>query len=202
MDKKLKDIAARLLLREEPPRLSPLHVWNEELESEIRELNWGARGEETVIKALMAGLYLLNDSLDASHSFAQQIEFDATGAYWHGLMHRMEQDFGNSKYWFMQAGRHPVKEKVRSGVSFWLKENRSLGAETRGEGVTLLLEYRDDIAWTPSSFVDLITSQQKKGANNAVVSIVEHLQHLELKELFKHTLSDAGFGESRIAELR
>lgn len=196
MDKKLVDVAARLLLREEPPRLSPLHVWDKELEAGIRELDWGAREEETVIKALMAGLYLLNDSLDASHSYAQQIEFDATGAYWHGLMHRMERDYGNSKYWFMQAGRHPVKEKVKSGISLWLKEHGDLGEGIRGESVNLLLEYRDDIAWTPSSFVDLITLQQKRDADAAIVSIVEYLQHLELKELLRHTLNAAGFGES------
>ncbi|MHA7965231.1 hypothetical protein ACX93W_13890 [Paenibacillus sp. CAU 1782] len=194
MDQKLNEIVDRLMQREEAPRLSPLHVWDRELEAGIRELDWGAREEETVIKALMAGLYLLNDSLDASHSYAQQIEFDATGGYWHGLMHRMERDFGNSKYWFMQAGRHPAKEKVKSAVAHWLKEYGEFQAGIQGESITLLREYRDESGWTPSSFVDLITLQQKKGADPSIVSIVEQLQHLELKELLRHTLNAAGFG--------
>src|SRR5690606_38969416 len=48
--------------------------------------------------ALQAGLWLYIDELDRSHVVSQTID-DATGSYWHGIMHRREGDFGNSHYW-------------------------------------------------------------------------------------------------------
>lgn len=56
---------------------------------------------------LQAALWLYIDELDRSHVISQQID-DATGAYWHGMMHRREGDFGNSHYWFRKAGSHPA----------------------------------------------------------------------------------------------
>lgn len=57
--------------------------------------------------AIKAGLYLLNESLDKSHDIAQEIT-NATGSYWHALMHRMEGDYSNAKYWFNDVGHHPI----------------------------------------------------------------------------------------------
>jgi hypothetical protein len=56
---------------------------------------------------LIAGLWLYVDELDRSHRISQSID-DATGSYWHGIMHRREGDFSNSHYWFRQVGRHPA----------------------------------------------------------------------------------------------
>jgi hypothetical protein len=60
---------------------------------------------------LVAGLWLYVDDLDRSHKVSQGIE-DATGSFWHGIMHRREGDFSNSHYWFHRVGPHPVLEKV------------------------------------------------------------------------------------------
>src|SRR5262249_40398230 len=49
--------------------------------------------------ACRAGLWLYHDFIDESHSISQEIQ-TPTGSYWHGLMHRREPDYGNSKYWF------------------------------------------------------------------------------------------------------
>lgn len=46
----------------------------------------------------LSGLWLLAGELDRSHTLSQSIE-TATGAYWHGMMHRREENFWNSKYW-------------------------------------------------------------------------------------------------------
>ena len=32
----------------------------------------------------------------------------AEGSFWHGIMHRIELDFWNSKYWYRQVGSHQV----------------------------------------------------------------------------------------------
>lgn len=57
--------------------------------------------------AVAAGLWLYVDELDRSHAISQNIH-DATGSFWHGIMHRREGDFSNSHYWFHRVGAHPA----------------------------------------------------------------------------------------------
>ena len=56
---------------------------------------------------LAAGLWLYVDDLDRCHAISQSLN-DATGAYWHGIMHRREGDFSNSHYWMRRAENHPL----------------------------------------------------------------------------------------------
>src|SRR5947199_8095716 len=63
-------------------------------------------------RCCLAGLWLLHNYLDESHKISQEVE-TPTGSYWHGLMHRREPDFANSKYWFRRVGRHRVFEPLR-----------------------------------------------------------------------------------------
>ena len=60
---------------------------------------------------LCAALWLYIDDLARSHTISQGIE-DATGSFWHGIMHRREGDFDNSHYWFNRVGRHPAMEAM------------------------------------------------------------------------------------------
>src|SRR4051812_3108738 len=53
--------------------------------------------DQDMAQACLAGLWLLYDHLDESHTIGQSIE-TPTGSYWHGIMHRREPDFGNAKY--------------------------------------------------------------------------------------------------------
>jgi len=61
--------------------------------------------------ALQAGIWLYVDELDRSHAISQGIH-DATGSFWHGIMHRREGDFGNSHYWFNKTGHHPAMDAI------------------------------------------------------------------------------------------
>ena len=60
---------------------------------------------------LTAGLWLYVDQLDESHRISQGVH-DATGSFWHGIMHRREGDFSNSHYWFRKAGNHPAMSGI------------------------------------------------------------------------------------------
>ena len=58
-------------------------------------------------RCVRSGLFLYFSALDESHRISQGIR-TATGSYWHGIMHRLEGDWSNAKYWFRRTGRHPV----------------------------------------------------------------------------------------------
>lgn len=55
----------------------------------------------------ISGLWLLHNFLDESHEISQSIH-SSEGSYWHGIMHRLEGDFWNSKYWYRKVGEHPA----------------------------------------------------------------------------------------------
>ena len=42
---------------------------------------------------------------DAAHNLVQQYEGEATAAWIHAVLHKMEGDPGNSRYWYRHAGR-------------------------------------------------------------------------------------------------
>jgi hypothetical protein len=48
---------------------------------------------------------------DAAHGIAQDIE-TPTGSWLHALLHLIEGDLGNARYWFVEAGR-PVKKPAQ-----------------------------------------------------------------------------------------
>lgn len=72
--------------------------------------------DTTMGAACLAGLWLYHDYLDVSHEISRTIE-TPTGSYWHGLMHRREPDFANSKYWFRRVGLHPVFPQLTEAAS-------------------------------------------------------------------------------------
>ena len=57
---------------------------------------------------LRAGLYLLHDFLDESHSQSQSMEGDRDADLWHAIMHRREPDYVNAKYWCRRVTQHPI----------------------------------------------------------------------------------------------
>jgi hypothetical protein len=42
---------------------------------------------------------------DAAHELVQQYEDDATAAWIHAVLHKIEGDLGNSRYWYQRANQ-------------------------------------------------------------------------------------------------
>src|SRR5207237_2048428 len=94
-----------------------------------------------------AGLWLLHDFLDESHTISQDID-TAEGSYWHGILHRREPDYSNAAYWFRRVRSHPVFEPLRVRAA-------ELGGEAGASGSSFLTRQR---AWDPFAFIDLCES--------------------------------------------
>jgi hypothetical protein len=47
----------------------------------------------------------LTDDWDAAHNLVQQYEDDATAAWIHAVLHKIEGDLGNARYWYRHADR-------------------------------------------------------------------------------------------------
>ena len=58
----------------------------------------------------------LEDQWDAAHRIVQQYDADRTAAWIHAVLHKIEGDLANSRYWYRQAGtmecvdREPLAE--------------------------------------------------------------------------------------------
>jgi hypothetical protein len=77
---------------------------------------------------------------DAAHERVQQYEDDATAAWIHAVLHKIEGDLANSRYWYRRAGRmHRVAEEPRAELADIRAELRLRDTQTeqgrRGYGL-------------------------------------------------------------------
>lgn len=145
-------------LRALPPSpLVPSSVRDAALDREIEALG----GDGDPEGAARSALHLWNDSLTNAHTLAQEIH-DATGSYLHGLMHRREPDYENSKYWFRRVDRHPLFPDVRAAALEVLRERPDLRAG---------LEVQP--AWDPFHMVDWCREAASKPELEAVLRRIQ-----------------------------
>lgn len=184
---KVDDIMKQLKARTKTQALTPKQIWRQDIHQAITELDWNGKQTDPAVIALMAGLHLWNDNLSDSHSYCQQIEYEPTGDYWHAIMHRMEQDYWNSKYWFRQAGSHPVKQAMPRKAADYLKQRAELDRLPRDMITDMLTRFRDQEGWNSSDFVDLVEMQEKGRGTETTRSILEGLQQIEILALMDYT---------------
>lgn len=135
--------------------------------------------------ALKAGMFLLNDFFDDSHSCSQSIEglgTHHTGDYWHAILHRREPDYGNSKYWFRHVGRHPIFDDLATYVQ---KDDAPQAGTLRERTGRLIADHR----WDPFAFVDLCEAAER---DVSLKAWCERIQYEEMLRLLEWTVKEAG----------
>lgn len=136
-----------------PSLTTPAGPRHSELGDVIQRLGRGK--SSTGSTALKAGLYLINDFFEESHSCSQSIEGMGphhTGDYWHAILHRREPDYGNSKYWFRHVGRHPIfAELAPIAIRRIDGAQGAVSSKLQPWKARLISENR----WDPFAFVDL-----------------------------------------------
>jgi hypothetical protein len=126
----------------------------------------------------LAGLWLYHDFLDESHRLSQDIE-TTTGSYWHGIMHRREPDYGNSKYWFRRVGSHPAFGPLQQAAA-------ELAADVDDPAAAPLTRQE---CWDPFAFIDLVEACAEGKANCA--ALCRQIQHCEWQLLFDYCYREA-----------
>ena len=123
--------------------------------------------------ACIAGLWLLHNFLDESHEISQKLE-NPTGSFWHGVMHRREEDYSNAKYWFCRVGVHPIYSELGGAA----KEL----AESNDDQKAAFL--REQHLWDPNRFIDLCKGAN--GRNSDLEMLCRRIQRLEWDLLFNY----------------
>jgi hypothetical protein len=171
----VRKCVTKLLSRQEPGLLVPKGVWSDGLQREIQKLD---AGKDPKALAVKSGLLLWNDDLEGCHSIAQDLD-DPHGAYLHGVMHRREPDYGNSKYWFRRVGAHPLFPQLRTAALELLSD------EPPTDSFRKALEKAPE--WDALRMVDWCES----AADEREVSYLRALQAIEIQGLTYYWLDQA-----------
>lgn len=172
------------------PRLVPQEAWSSELTSALEsasldELFQGESLKNTTFgNAIKSGLLLWNDALNASHNISQGLE-NQTGSYWHGIMHRREPDYSNSKYWFGRVGRHPIFPQLRERAIAILKETAN-PSDVLG-GIAEAIAASED--WDAYQFIDWC--QAAENGTDDVTRFLQQVQAEEIKLLLAYSYQNA-----------
>jgi hypothetical protein len=139
------------------------------LKADARALFPGARDPESALSGLFLYFSCLTEAHELLHRFAT-----VDGAYWHGIMHRMEGDAYNAGYWFRRIGAHPVFPALQ-------QEAAQLGYRQPGE-------------WDPFAFIRFCeTSRGTKDED-----LARRVQLAEWRVLFEYCAAPVHAG-SRVA---
>lgn len=173
---------ATLLQRASLPPLGPGQPVKDVLEQlsalSVNSLSERPLQDRAMAEACLSGLWLRFNYLDRSHSISQDLH-DATGSYWHGIMHRREPDYSNAKYWFRRTGDHPAMIPLAE------KANQLVVDESLDSATSFLANDR----WDPYAMVDACEAAAR--GKCAKPELLQKATLLEWETLFEYCYSRA-----------
>lgn len=173
---------ANLLKRAELPPLGPgkpvKEVFDQLSALSAKSLSDRPLQDRDMAEACLSGLWLRFNYLDHSHTISQDLH-DATGSYWHGIMHRREPDYSNAKYWFRRTGDHPAMTPLAE------KSNELVANESLDSATSFLANDR----WDPYAMVDACEAAARKKCTKP--ELLQKAAQLEWETLFEYCYSRA-----------
>ena len=140
-------------------------------DAEEAELTGGAvLADATYPRLIRAGLLYAYDAIDESHRIVQEIESNLS-SYWHGMIHRREGDFENSRYWYRRTGNLGLFPEMHS----------------RAAAVSSLMGRQMD--WDP--YVLVGQCEQARFGGDVDQKELIALQRIEFDVMFDHLWRDA-----------
>ena len=158
----------KLRARTPNPVLAPQSVHSGDLNREIANVS-----PSDLVKSLF---YLWNDDLDASHDISQEVKTQ-DGSYLHGVMHRREADYGNSKYWFNRVGRHEVFKSLPAAA---IEEFDAIKGPSK-ELKVLRKAFHEE--WDPLKMVDWCLASDRGQTPADVTAFLQALQVREFEAI-------------------
>lgn len=125
--------------------------------------------------AALAGLLLRVGAWDECHRIAQDLA-SAEGSYWHAIVHRIEPESANARYWFRKVGRHAIFPSLRERAAAILAQRKESS-------------WPLPPVWDPGLFVDLCDRAREQppdsAAGNSLETLALEIQDAEWELLFQ-----------------
>lgn len=189
-NERFESLLSRLAERPAPALWPPYHG-EHELAHELLAVSPEHLFDEPITRpdlaaCTVAGLLLFADCLEESHHISQSIA-SSTGSYWHGIMHRREPDYSNSRYWFNRVGRHEAFDAVLGEALKALDQIEDAEAEKLKAQIGAWGE------WNPAGFIGLCESAFTK--DTGLRPALEAVQKAEMTALLTWCHENATQGE-------
>ena len=187
----IADVIQKLTADNPLPPLVPQQEASEALTAALQAASTDALFEGQNVKdttfadAIKSGLLLWNDALDASHTISQGLA-NATGSYWHGIMHRREPDYSNAKYWFGRVGTHAIFPEIRERALALYNET----AEPSDALASIGQAIADNAAWDAAQFIDWCQAAES-ASDSDVVRFLQQVQAEEIRLLLAYSYRNA-----------
>lgn len=120
----------------------------------------------------LAGALLFYGYLKESLRLSQKIK-TPEGNYWHAIMHRVEGDYENSRYWLKTIPHHSIYSQVHKE----LKEKLT-------NKIEVLQKLLDKESWDPIAYVDLI-EELERTKDIELTKAMSMLGFIEWKALYE-----------------
>lgn len=130
---------------------------------------------EEFAACVRSALLLYFSALDESHTLSQGIK-SATGSYLHGIMHRQEPDYPNSRYWFRRVGRHELFPTLLAEAQRLRIIDHKIETE--------LASMKE---WNPEWLIDHCERTVQSGDTNAAANDLIAIQNLEWQLVFDYS---------------
>lgn len=114
-----------------------------------------------------AGLFLLNGDWHRAHTLVQSLS-SVTANHWHALVHRVEPDYANSKYWLKRVGDSPIYPRLAEAAA---EAGQTQAVAPGGR-------------WDPLMFTDAFADRSRP-------AWTRRLHLLEMEALLEHCLDSA-----------